>query len=580
MKKYLPVILLVLFLAIRIPGLGIPYYQDEWKNVSASASVESAGQFFAHPPLMQMLFVADRAMFGVDGFRILPLILAALSLWLLYIAVRNRAGQSAGLWAMLFGAVCFYNVLGALQTDVDGSVLPLCFLLAVVAYDKISADLALAQVDRKQLLRVNGWVVVLALALLVGMLTKLSFVLVIGVFVLDYLWENRRNHPGGQIGRLAGYCIALGAIYISALYAIQALYPAFSISFMLGHAQQFTGTGGRNWTQIIVQAVKALYYLSPLVIASCFFVTRDALRKARPFLVYFILGCIFYFVLFDFSQGALDKYLMFATVPLIAIGAVSVSEALKNRANASAVASGTTGRSWLALGVLGAFVLAGLAVWTNFLHPIAVPLYPKAEWFGRVAHGHWNILTPITGGSGPMGFYVSFLFIAVSFAIAIAAAIIGRLAMKGRLGEKGRAWLVPMLCIVVAVGLAYNAVFAEEYLFGAINGSSAKVLAADVEFIRQTPLVKQVMTYNDTGAGALSALNAYAGRIYATPDAEDLYRAKFADFSAMQSSGYLVVDIPRLAADSFYAKFFGSCTVLYQSVSGQISGTVYRCPKP
>jgi hypothetical protein len=577
MKRYLPVILLVLFLAIRIPGIGIPYYQDEWKNVSASASIQSAGQFFAHPPLMQMLFVADRAMFGIDGFRLLPLIFAALSLWLLYIAVRNRAGQSAGLWAMLFGVFCFYNILGALQTDVDGSILPFCFLLAVIAYDKIRADLFLSQADRKQLLRVNGWVVVLALALLVGMLTKLSFVLVISVFVLDHLWENRRNHVGAQIGRLAGYCIALGAIYIGLLYAIQALYPAFSISFMLGHAQQFAGTGGRNWTQIIVQAVKALYYVSPLVIAPCFLATREALRKARPFLIYLIVGCIFYFVLFDFSQGALDKYLMFATVPLIAIAAVSLSEAVntcftsENKGKLSA-AIGT--------GIPAVLVLAGLAVWTNLLHPIAVPLYPKAEWFGRVAHGHWNILTPITGGSGPMGFYVSFLFIATAFIVAVVAAVVGRLALKGRFGERGLVWLVPMLCVIIAVGLAYNAVFAEEYMFGAINGSSAKVLSADVEFIRQTPLIKQVMTYNDTGAGALTAIDAYAGRIYATPDAEDLYRSKFAGFSAVPGSGYLVVDVPRLAADSFYAKFFASCTVLYQSVSGQISGTVYRCSKP
>ncbi|HEX7724211.1 MAG TPA: hypothetical protein VF438_00525, partial [Candidatus Paceibacterota bacterium] len=107
MKKWLPIVILVLFFLLRLPGVTAPYYQDEWKNVSSSASVEAAGQFFAHPPLMQMLFVADYGMFGADGFRVLPLILTAIALWLLYVAVKNRAGATAGMWAMLLGTFCF-----------------------------------------------------------------------------------------------------------------------------------------------------------------------------------------------------------------------------------------------------------------------------------------------------------------------------------------------------------------------------------------------------------------------------------------------------------------------------------------
>ncbi|HEX7724168.1 MAG TPA: hypothetical protein VF438_00310, partial [Candidatus Paceibacterota bacterium] len=405
---------------------------------------------------------------------------------------------------------------------------------------------------------------------------KLSFVLVVGAFVLDYIWENRRKRVGTYIGQSIALGLVFIGIYIGLLYLIQAVYPAFSISFMMTHAHQFTSSGGRGWTQIIVQGVKALYYLSPLVIAPIFLVSRETLRKMRPCLLYLALGFLFYFVLFDFSQGALDKYLMFATVPLIAIAAVAIVEAIE-KARTTLTAAGMR----LSFGKILAALVPGIAIaalifWTNFMHPLVVALYPKSEWFGRVAHGHWNILTPITGGSGPMGFYVSFLFIALSFMAAIGAAIIGRLAMNGRFGEARRVWLIPMLGIVCIVGLGYNAVFAEEYMFGDINGSSAKVLEADIEFVRQSPLVKQVMTYNDIGAGPLTKLNAYAGRIYATPDAEDLYRAKFAAFDGH----YLVVDVPRFYADGFYAKFFGTCTILYQSVSKRISGTVYRCPKP
>jgi hypothetical protein len=478
---------------------------------------------------------------------------------------------------MLLGACCFYNILGALQTDVDGSVLPLCFLIALIAYDKILVRLKASETDQTQRIKVNGWIVVFIIALLAGMLTKLSFVLVVAVFALDYIWENRSNHPGTYLGRSIGLGVIFAGLYVAVLYLIQVVYPAFSISFMLTHAHQFTSTSGRGWTQIIVQGVKALYYLSPLVIAPLFWISRGTLKKARPFLIYLILGCLFYFVLFDFSQGALDKYLMFATVPLVALAGMSIAELLRNL-NAKFLQTGISHSfsKVFIIGILPGLALAALVFWTNFFHPAVVALYPKSEWFGRVIHGHWNILTPITGGSGPMGFYISFLFIAVSFIIAIVAAIVGRLAMNGRFGEKNFIWLIPMFCVVCATGFTYNAVFAEEYMFGTINGSSAKVLAADIQFIRESKLVKKALTYNDAGAGPLSELNVYAGRIYATPEAEEMYRAKFAAFDGH----YLVVDVPRLYADGFYAKFFATCTILYQSVSKQISGTLYRCPKP
>ncbi|MEK7499666.1 MAG: hypothetical protein AAB649_03600, partial [Patescibacteria group bacterium] len=73
--------------------------------------------------------------------------------------------------------------------------------------------------------------------------------------------------------------------------------------------------------------------------------------------------------------------------------------------------------------------------------------------------------------------------------------------------------------ILVIVGLTYNFVFAEEFLFGKINGSAPETLLASVEFIRTQPEITKVLTFNDIGAGNLSLIGKYAGRIYATPDA-------------------------------------------------------------
>ena len=65
--------IVVILIMVRLPGLSLPYHQDEWKNVNSSSDMAKAGTFFAHPPLMQMVFVASYNLLGSDYMRVLPL---------------------------------------------------------------------------------------------------------------------------------------------------------------------------------------------------------------------------------------------------------------------------------------------------------------------------------------------------------------------------------------------------------------------------------------------------------------------------------------------------------------------------
>ena len=65
----------------------------------------------------------------------------------------------------------------------------------------------------------------------------------------------------------------------------------------------------------------------------------------------------------------------------------------------------------------------------------------------------WNFVYPFSGGSGPLGFYVSFLFIAGSFIAATFFAGLGWWQKKRRAG---------CLAIILMIGLSYNMVLAEE----------------------------------------------------------------------------------------------------------------------
>src|SRR3989338_503167 len=144
-------LLLLVFIAIRLPGLSLPYHQDEWKNAEM-VRTHLVGGLSAHPPLMELIYRWSGEIAGADNLRLMPLAFGVLSAWLLY-------------------AVSAYAVLASLMLDMDGTILPTFFLAAVYAYDRFRSATSL-----------RGsyvWLSVLAFALIVGFLTKLSFVLVL-----------------------------------------------------------------------------------------------------------------------------------------------------------------------------------------------------------------------------------------------------------------------------------------------------------------------------------------------------------------------------------------------------------------
>lgn len=538
------VVFTILFLFLRLPGIDLPFHQDEWKNVSASQNIESAGQFFAHPPLMQILFVISNTILGNDNMRLFPLFFSILTGLLLFFIIRKRNNQKTAFLSLFFFGICFYSIWSSLMTDVDGGVLPLLFLLAVYCYDNF-----LEKKDNKK--EKIFWLILFAIVLIVGLLTKLSFIIVIGVFYLDYFLKSFRSFDWKSYAKIVCSFLVFIGLYVALLYLIQVIYPAFSIDFMLQHANSY-GEGGRNWMQILIQLAKAIFYLSPLLVFPVLLSSKKDLQKNSVFYIYLILGIIFYIIIFDFSRGALDKYLMYAIVPLVVITASIFSENIDNGIfkNKKTIVGGV---------FISLFLLS-----LNFLPQHLYALYPKSEWFLRVLHGQFNSLTPFNGGSGPLGFYVSFLFIAFSFIVTlILIAFI----------KRKQEWKSYLLFFILAIGICYNLVFAEELLWGKINGNTTYVLRSAISFIENNNSIKKVMTYNDIGAQYLDMMGKYGGRIYAVPEYEANYRKKFASFDGY----YLIVDVPHIYEKSFYGKFFAGCSILYERQSRNINGRIYDC---
>lgn len=260
-------------------------------------------------------------------------------------------------------------------------------------------------------------------------------------------------------------------------------------------------------------------------------------------------------IIFDFSRSALDKYLAFIIVPLSIMAGTVVHNAWKESEEFSTPAGEL---------IFSSLILATIIFYLQFLPHFTPPLYPKEEWIGRIVKLKWNFVFSFTGGSGPLGFYVSWFFIALSWIISIVLAMTALIK---------RNWRRPALLVIFVVGLFYNVAFAEEYLFGKINGNPNILLKKAVNFIEHNSAIDSVISYNDIGAYELMKIGKYERRLYAAPKFEKSYTDILKNFKGH----YLVIDIPRLNPESPYAKHFLTCNATYEDYSGKISAKIYNC---
>ncbi len=543
--KFYVILIFTLFVVLRLWGLDLPYHQDEWHWPGIGRDGLASLGSFVQPPLTVLVFVFAFKVFGPDHLRFLPFVLGIVNFWLLFFLVKKRFSLNAALWAVLFFSVGFYNVLASLMVDTDGQVLPFFFLLSAAAYYNWSESLS----GRKKVV----WGIVLAALVFFGFLTKASFAIAFGALALDFLYSRKHLLTRQNLLKVVLITVGLFGLFFLATLGVMSILPNANVSRPLTYWKHFAVFSNRNYLQISIQFLKALLYSSPLLLAPLLFLTKESAKKLRLFVIFLILGLIFYLALFDFSSGALDRYFQFMIVPLSIIGGVLASNIFKPMEIRSKLKFISAGFA-LAVGV---FLL-------QFLPHYVPALYPKTEWFNRALGLRWNFVFPFTGGSGPEGFYISWLFMALVWLATAILAVLGLIKTN---------WRKPVWTMILIVGFLYNAVFIEEYLFGRINGNPNVLARNAVNFIKNNQDISKVITYNNTSGPELAKIGKYQRRLYIAPKFESSYEDILKNFKGH----YLVIDIPRIHPSSPYAKYFLSCAVIYEDYSKKISAKIYDC---
>lgn len=542
-KAFALVLILIAFVATatRMLAFSQPYHQDEYDFAIDANPKYELEDFIPHPYLAPRTYEYVGGVVGYDHLRAIPIALSLATLVLLFFYMRKRWGNLAAAFSVALYTVSAYALIGSVQVDIDGGFLPLFTLLAFMAYGRLLG----AKGKRQQV----HALLLLGAACFFGFSSKLSFVLVPAALLTHFACTRMKSVR--VLMKDARILVGAGVV---AGIAILSLVFGSSFGF-LRYIDNFTAFGGRDYMQVVFQTVKAMLYVSPVALA--FLLVFKHRRELFPWLVFLVFNILFYYVVFDFTHRTFDRYLLFIMLPL----AVTVGVALGRAFGSVAV---ETGRRAAFVGVASALLAVGIAEFVASLPHRVIPLIPKSAFVESVAHLKLDILLPMTGGSGPLGFYVP-----VDALILLWGASFIALAVAFFANERMRAYA---LAAFLGICFAHASLVMTEYLTGTRYGSAPSITKELLEEIRVRD-TGPILTYNDIGAYDLMEMGKYAARFY--PHTEFI-PANLEKLRAHEGS-FLVVGLPLIAPDSVYGRFFSACEVLAERTDKQVTGQLLDC---
>ncbi len=538
---------LVIFVLLHLFGVNLPLHQDEYKWVMYSHPEIIPPGTVPHPPLTEFIYTKIAPIFGDGGFRFVPFIFGGVNLFLLYYLLNFLFNKKTAQIGIIVFTFSFFSLLSTLMVDVDGAVMPFFFLLLAIGYYRWKDSGFVFQKSNYH------WFAFILIGAIGGFLIKVSFLLPIIAVFLDFLIEKKVFSDRNKILKYAGFgfmgLVILGLILVFSKF----IFPFFNLSYAIGYWKHFIVLD-RGWFQTGIQCVKAVLYTSPILLFLPLFMGRANFQRTRVFSIFLVVSFVFYIVLFDFSIGALDRYLQLLIIPLT-VFASSVLSNVDFKEKRS--------KEFLFLGTVFALLFLLLQSLPHFVPP----LHPKAEWIGRILSLRWNFVYPFSGGSGPLGFYVSFLFMALSWIVSIIAIVFAF--WKEKLRNL-------IIIFIIPIGIVYNLTFIEEYLFGLYNGHAPQLVFSAVDYMKNNPEVKMVTVYNDNGGNEVQAIGKYRKRLYIDPKFD--LKEKVDNLNKYKEH-YFVLDVPRIDQATAYQKYFDSCSVVYEKYDRKMSAKLYDCTK-
>ena len=525
-------LLVLLFVFTRFFGLDQLYHQDEYRWVSQVYTAEFGKVDSPHPPVMQTLFSVGGKLFGYDNLRVVPFFFGVLNLLLVFaVSLKLTGNKKIAYVASGLYTINIYNLIASLMIDIDGALMPFLVLLAYYFYLKAFKD------------GNKNFILPLILVMLIGLFTKLSYILFVGALAIEYLWVlYDKGKFKYQLKRTALF-FGISGVLVVALYLlygkIDPRFLEYSINF------KYLNFGSRAYLDLGLRLFKFFIWFSPLLFLPMVYglFKKEIFTKFRIWYIYSLFNFLFYLVIFDFARLPIERYFMFIIIPSVLISGYVVYPFLSRLNKKDLILS------------LASFLV--ILVWTALAVHEVVPLNPKEAYINKVKDLDFNFLVPLTGGSGPIGFYGSAMFLLWAWLVCF----IGLLLNKKRLA----------VSLFLVFGIGYNILLSTENLTGAMYGSVDSITKKSVAYVVDNQEINSVVTYYDAGVYYLKMADKYTGRFYTAPSRDYSQRLK------THRGHYMIVDFPAVDKNSLYWELISKCELDKKFTDKYVDSYIFDC---
>jgi predicted membrane-bound dolichyl-phosphate-mannose-protein mannosyltransferase len=536
-EKKLLFALLLVALIIRLPGFLLVANTDEyaWLTIRTWANW--------HPPLSILSHTLFSYLLGSQVWvsRLLIILIGLANLLLVYLLAKELYTQKAAIISGLIMAFGAYPLLASLQIDIDGSFLLLFYLLTsffAVKYLKTGR---------------NNWLYLAGISFGAGMLSKYTGLFILPILFVYYLLEKR---PPLNAVKSVAIIFLIGALVFSLFPLISLLIGSESFLGTIGHLARYTTARDINFSMLLIQYLLSVLWMGPFLLGLSLLAIQKKDSGSRLPLAWLVLIVLFYTLLNKDNFKPIERYFTVLIAPMALLIGNYLSKVRFDKKQ-------------ILCCILSSILLFSAFFLINTKGDI-INFYPKQGYIERALSLDWNFYMPITGSSGPVGFYINFYIIAISF---ILAGLLLALHLGLRLAhmEKASKWL---LIALLSVGAAYNLMFVQELLFSPTSPNINQINIDMLDYARAHNLPAPVYIFRNYAWGY------YLGDRYG--------ELNYLDFGiendegkineATNNSTLLIIDFPQINKDSGFWKSLSKCELKAEfEDKGVILGYVYKC---
>ncbi len=527
-SKHIIYVLVLAFL-IRILAVKQTIFGDEFGFLE---SVRTMGPYGLNPVtvssyLVPVIHKIESSIFGLNPivFKFFAIVFGTLTIYFAYLLAKRLFDEKTAIVASVLLALCSYHIFNSTIIGSDEPHLLLLYTSALYFYVRFLQE------------KKNKWFWTSGVLLGLSLLVKQSGLFILPIIFFYELYSSKKFISSVKHSALL-LIIGLAFFSIYPILSILAGQPFFLLGLM--HTLNKITQVNFNLSILAIQYLLSVIWMGPLLLAFIFLSFKDFKKHSLLSIWTWVILFVYTFVNTEATKP-LDRYFTILAVPLCIIGAKWISDFKLNKIEWKKVGI------WLVIGIIALFVI-------NNLNGDYLSFYPKEAYLEKAKSLDFNFFIPVSGGSGPIGFYLNAMFIVTAF-------VVGLLLFASTLKK----WRYSRLCLIafLGLGIAYNVVLTSEHLFSPSNPNIDKANKELIDFAKSNQLKEPIFVFRNPAY--LYYLGANYGGPYKNITILDYYIFDRLDIEKEikdKKPTVLVVDFPKINRNIDFWKVLQRCRTL------------------